>query len=86
MVRMKYKKRDDSTLLSQEVIAGNKTYRVVIAYDGKTEWAAYAIAQEDTKVGNFIGCKNVLEAKRKAKRELKKLGAVFYDEVRRRDK
>lgn len=84
MVRIRYKEKYDPVLgilVSDNILAGNDTYQAIIVYDNIV---MLNIVNSKNKSVKEIECKNVVEAKRKAKLELKKLGAQFYDEVRRR--
>lgn len=84
MVRMRYTPYTaEQLIVSDPILAGHDTYEVSISYY-KDRVVMFVM---DSK-GRFVceeKCESIEEAKIKAKATLKKLGAVFYDEVRERE-
>ena len=73
----------DSLLVSEPILAGNDTYEISITFAKHIE---YFIQNSRGKIVCQEECESIPDAKKKAKKEIIKLGAVIFDEVRRRKK
>lgn len=80
MVRMRYKRTPFKDLYTEDIIAGDDTYFVIIMIPNME----VSLVTSSGKTIKKHDADTLAQAKRWAKNELKKLGAVFYDEVRRR--
>lgn len=84
MVRMKYNWIwRDGLIVSDPVLAGHDTYEVSIVYN---LYIGYFIYDSKGRLVIEEQCKNVNQCKRRAKAQLRKLGAIFFDEIRGRTK
>lgn len=82
MVRIRYNWHwKDSLITSNPILAGHDVFTIVISFKHRIK---YSIMNSKWNSIHNEDCKNVIEAKRKAKAYLKNLGAVFFDEVRRK--